>query len=85
MGRFDDRDRELDKQHKPVSNLLTCCLFGLMLGFVAGAVWGFWYFESLGAQDAFAQTSEYLFASSPLSETVGMSDSITVVLSSGTG
>ena len=83
MGRFDDRDEELDKRNRPVSNLLTIFLFGIFLGFIGGAVWGFFYFESLGMTDAFAETIKEV--SRPLDSFIGMSDSITVVLSSGTG
>jgi len=83
MGRFDGRDDELDKRNKPVSNLFGMFLVGLFFGFIAGAVWGFFYFESLAMNDAFAEQIKEV--SRPLDSLLGMSDSITVVLHSGTG
>jgi len=82
LGRFDDRDEELNNRQKPVSNLFTVVLIGFALGFLAGAVWGYFYFESL-VPEAFAETIKEV--SRPLDSVIGMSDSITVVLSSGTG
>jgi len=85
MGRFDGRDDELTKRNKPVNNLLTCFLFGLMLGFLAGAVWGFFYFESLGMTDAFAHMYTHVpHPTAELKDTMSFGDSITVRLLNGT-
>jgi len=86
MGRFDGRDDELTKRNKPVNNLFTIFLFGIFFGFIAGAVWGFFYFESLGGADAFA----HMYTHVPhnvieLKETMSFGDSISVVVSNGTG
>jgi len=81
MGRFDGRDDELTKGSKPVSNLFGMFLVGLFLGFIGGAVWGFFYFESLAMNDAFAQTIKEV--SRPLDSFLGMSDSITVRIIDG--
>jgi len=82
LGRFDDRDEELNNRSKPVSNTLTILLFGIAIGFVMGALWGFYFFEST-VPEAFAEPIKEI--SRPLGSVLGMSDSITVVLSSGTG
>jgi len=86
LGRFDDRDEELNNRQKPVSNLLTIFLVCFTLGFIAGAVWGYFYFESLVAQEAFAfewtTSNNY---TPTLSDTVSFGDEISVVVHSGTG
>ncbi len=84
MGRFDDRDEELNNRSKPVSNLLTMFLFGIALGFIGGAVWGFFYFESLQMNEAFAfewaETKNY---NTYPKDTMSFGDSITVRLLNG--
>jgi len=47
MGRFDERDEDLNRQSKPISDLLLYLVLGLGAGFIFGALWGLWFF---GAQ-----------------------------------
>ena len=82
MGRFDDRDEELDNARKPISNLLFIFVVGMGLGFIAGAVWGLFYFEALQMNEAFAQLAPHI---TELKDTISFGDSISVVVHSGTG
>ena len=85
MGRFDGRDEDLNNRNKPVSNLFGFFLIGIFLGFIGGAVWGFFYFESMLMDGAFA----HMYTHVPhnvieLKETMSFGDSISVVVSNGT-
>lgn len=39
MGRYDDRDRDLEKRFNPVSNALIIIVFVFAMGFILGIVW----------------------------------------------
>ncbi len=82
MGRYDDRDEYLDNQRKPVSNLFLIFVVAFGVGFIAGAVWGFFYFEALQMNEAYAQLAPHI---TELKETMSFGDSISVVVHSGTG
>ena len=47
MGRFDERDEDLNRQSKPIKDTVFALAIGIGIGFLIGSLWGLWFF---GAQ-----------------------------------